>query len=36
MLTIDIFIDFNKRSSYMDFRTLATAPMEIRGQCYLR
>ena len=36
MMTMDIYIDFNKNSSYIDFRTLVTAPLEVRGTCFRR
>jgi len=34
-LTMEIFVDFKKRSSNVIFKTIATGTMDIPGQCYL-
>ena len=36
MMSMDIYIDFNRNSSDLELFTLTTGSMQIRGQCYLR
>ena len=33
MMEMDIYVDFNKNSSYLEIRTLATAPLDVTGMC---
>ena len=33
VITMDIYIDFNTKSSYVNYRSLVTAPREVRGVC---
>ena len=35
-MTMETFVDFKKRSSYIILRTIATGTMDISGQCYIQ